>query len=157
MSTTDDQLAVMQIVTRMFTSADAKDFDTYEALLADEIVADFGGVNDDAAGTITAKQMRTSAETVVGPVETTQHMISSLTATVDGDDAEVRFYEEALHVHPALGDTPDRNTWVIYGKGTQRLRRIGSTWKIVAAALTPTHSTGNGDLLAQVGELVGRG
>jgi len=157
MSTTDDQLAVMQIATSMFTTADAKDFDAYEALLADEIVADFGGVNDDAAGSITAKQMRASAENVVGPVAITQHMISSLTATVDGDEAEVHFYEEALHVHPALGDAPDRNTWVIYGKGTHRLRRIDGTWKIVAAALTPTHSTGNDNLLAEVGELVKRG
>lgn len=157
MSTTDDQLAVMQIATRMFTTADAKDFDAYEALLADEIDVDFGGVNDDASGTITAKEMRTSAETVVGPVEITQHMISSLTATVDGDEAEVHFYEEALHVHSALGDDPDRNTWVVHGKGTHRLRRIDGTWKIVAATLTPTRATGNTNLLAEVGELLQRG
>jgi hypothetical protein len=154
-----DQVAAMQTVTRMFTTADAKDFDAYRGQLADELTVDFGGVNetggahDAAGGWVTGDEMRASAETVVGPVETTQHMLSDMIAEVDGDTAIVTFSEAGLHVHHALGDDPAVSSWIVYGRGEQRLRRTPDGWRIVHAGLIPTHHEGNPNLLADVAAL----
>lgn len=94
--------------------------------------------------------MLRSARALLGPVELTQHMLSSEIVSVDGDDATVRFYEQALHHHPMLGEDPDVNTWVLYGRGEHRLRRTSGGWKIISATLVPVHHTGNAALLADV-------
>ncbi|QUQ64147.1 nuclear transport factor 2 family protein [Kutzneria sp. CA-103260] len=153
-----DVVDVTQTVLRHFTTADANDFEAYRALLADEIEVDFGGVNDAgdgpaAAGRISADQLAASARDLVGPVELTQHQITNLIAEVNGDDATVTFYESALHVHRALGEDPDLNSWTVYGRGVHRLRRTSAGWKIVAAKLTPVHNVGNANLLGDVAAL----
>jgi hypothetical protein len=52
-------------------------------------------------------------------------------------------------VHPALGDDPSVNTWILY---EHRLRRTGDGWKIIYTRLVPLHSVGNSNLLADVAE-----
>jgi hypothetical protein len=154
---TTDIVDAIDVVTRGFVTADEKDWDGYEALRAPVVTQDFGGVDDAGNGSVTtsltAREARLKAEGVVGPVAMTQHQLSSFVVDVDGDEATVRFYEEALHVHPALGEDPARNTWVIFGKGMQRLVRTAEGWKISHASLTPTHSTGNPTFLADVAAL----
>ncbi|MEU3985553.1 nuclear transport factor 2 family protein [Streptomyces sp. NPDC026672] len=157
MTTTADIVSAIDTVARGFVLADDKDWDGYEALHAERVSVDFGGVNDNggggAGGPMTARETRANAERVIGPVTVTQHQLSSFVVDVEGDEATVRFYEEALHVHPALGDDPARNTWTIFGKGTQRLVRTPDGWRISHASLVPTHSTGNPTFLADVAAL----
>jgi hypothetical protein len=141
---------VLNVVHTYFTAADARDWATYRALHADHVQVDFGGINDGSHGCVAADDMLRSARELLGPVHLTQHMISSEVVTVYGDDATATFYEEALHHHPALGDDPRVNTWVLYGRGTHRLHRTPDGWKLAAATLVPVHQTGNPSLLADV-------
>ncbi|HEX4362479.1 MAG TPA: nuclear transport factor 2 family protein [Pseudonocardia sp.] len=151
--TNQDAVDVIAVVNRSFALADSKDFDGYRALHADRITVDSGGINDDSQGEISAEAMAKSARTVVGPVATTPHMISNQVASVEGDEATVSFYEQALHHHPALGEDEQVNTWTLYGRGEHRLHRTSDGWKIVAAHLSPIHHTGNTNLLADVAKL----
>lgn len=157
MTSTADIVSAIQTVTRGFVLADSKDWDRYEALHAEQVTVDFGGVNDNGeevvGGELTAREVRANAEKVIGPVAVTQHQLSSFMVDVEGDVATVRFYEEALHVHPALGDDPQKNTWTIFGKGMQRLTRTPDGWRISHASLVPTHATGNLAFLADVAAL----
>lgn len=153
----EDITTAIQAVTRGFVTADSKEWDAYEAAHADTVTVDFGGVNDagsgGAGGSMTGHEVRANAEKVIGPIPVTQHQLSSFVVDIDGDIATVRFYEEALHVHPALGDDPAKNTWIIFGKGTQKLARTDDGWKIIHASLVPTHFTGNPTFLADVAAL----
>jgi hypothetical protein len=153
----EDITTAIQAVTRGFVTADAKEWDAYEAAHAETVTVDFGGVNDagsgGAGGSMTAHEVRANAEKVIGPIPVTQHQLSSFVVDIEGDIATVRFYEEALHVHPALGDDPAKNTWTIFGKGMQKLTRTDDGWKIIHASLIPTHSTGNPTFLADVAAL----
>jgi hypothetical protein len=154
-----DVTDAIQTVSRGFALADAKEWDAYEALHAPTVTVDFGGVNDTGdggkGGELTAHEVRANAERVIGAVAVTQHQLSTFVVDVEDDAAVVRFYEEAVHVHPALGDDPARSTWTIFGKGLQRLRRTPEGWRIEHAALTPTHATGNPTFLADVAALAG--
>lgn len=145
-----DASDVLNVVHSYFRSADAGDWETYRSLHADRVEVDFGGINDDSSGTIAADDMLRSARSLLGPVHLTQHMISSEVVNIEGDQATVTFYEQALHHHPALGPDPHTNTWTLFGRGTHRLRRTANGWKLVAAALVPVHQTGNANLLADV-------
>jgi hypothetical protein len=144
---------VLNVVHTYSCSADARDWDTYRRLHADRIDVDFGGVNDGSDGSDAADDMLRSARHLLDPVHLTQHMISNEVAIIDGDEATVTFYEQALHHHPALGDDPDTNTWVLYGRGEHRLHRTDNGWRLVAAKLVAVHHTGNPDLLADVAKL----
>jgi hypothetical protein len=153
----DDITTAIQAVTRGFVAADAKDWDAYEAAHAETVTVDFGGVNDagsgGAGGSMTGHEVRANAEKVIGPVPVTQHQLSSFVVDIAGNTATVSFYEEAVHVHPALGDDPAKNTWIIFGKGMQKLTRTPGGWKIIHVALVPTYSTGNPAFLADVAAL----
>lgn len=149
----NDYGEVLNVVHRYFTSADARDWDTYRSLHADTVEVDFGGVNDDSAGAVSADDMLRSAREVVGAVAVTQHMISNEVVHIDGDRATVAFYEQALHHHPALGDDPAVNTWVLYARGEHTLQRTEAGWRLTRARLRPVHNTGNANLLRDVAAL----
>ncbi|UOZ03449.1 nuclear transport factor 2 family protein [Amycolatopsis sp. WQ 127309] len=150
MNQPNDRQEVLNAVHAYFCAADARDWDTYRRLHADRVEVDFGGVNDKSAGEIAADDMLRSARELLGPVHLTQHMIGNEVVTVDGDEATVAFYEQALHHHPALGDDPGINTWILYARGQHRWARADGGWRLVAASLIPVHHTGNADLLADV-------
>jgi hypothetical protein len=150
-----DQVNVINVVNQHFLYSDAKDFSGARALWAEELTVDFGGVNPGAEGTVSAEQMERSARELIGPVTLTQHMISNHVATIDGDDATVAFYEQALHHHPALGDDDAVNTWTLYGRGEFRLRRTPAGWKVTAQRLITVHTTGNSNLLTDVAAMRG--
>jgi hypothetical protein len=154
---TEDVVDAIDVVTRGFTTADAKEWDAYEALRAPVVTQDFGGVDDKGEGssaqTLERHAARVKAEATIGPVAMTQHQLSSFVVDIDGDEATVKFYEEAVHVHPALGADPAKNTWVIFGKGEQVLTRTDGGWKIRDSRLIATHSTGNPTFLADVARL----
>jgi SnoaL-like domain len=154
MTVPTDASEVLNVVHTYFAAADARDWDTYRALHADRVEVHFGGVNDDSEGSVAADRMLASARSLLDPVHLTQHMISTEVVRIDGDEATVTFYEEALHHHPPLGEDPARNTWVLHGRGEHRLRRTGDGWKLVAAVLVPVHETGNASLLADVAAAV---
>ena len=145
-----DRLDVINVVNLYFQLSDAKDFSGARALLADQLTVDFGGVNPDAEGLISADDMERSARALVGPVALTQHVITNQVVTNNGDEATVAFYEQALHHHPDLGEDQDTNTWTLYGRGEYGLRRTPDGWKIESKRLRAVHHVGNRNLLADV-------
>ena len=81
-------------------------------------------MNDGSDGAISADSMLVSARGLLDPVHLRQHQISNEIVEVDGDLATVTFYEQALHHHPALGDDPAVNTWVVHGRGDPPLASV---------------------------------
>ena len=146
---------VINLVNESFLFIDAKDFDGYRRLMADEVEVDFGGINENgeaepAAGTVPADVLVANVVELIGPVGATQHMISSHVVAFNGNEATVNFYEQALQYHPALGDDVAVNTWVLFGRAEYRLRHTPEGWKIVGTRLRRVYDTGNVNLLADV-------
>ncbi|WP_280314755.1 nuclear transport factor 2 family protein [Nocardia wallacei] len=153
MNQPDNAHDVLNVVHAYFCAADARDWETYRRLHADRVEVDFGGVNDDSDGSVTADDMLRSARDLLDPVHLTQHMIGNEVVTIAGDEATVTFYEQALHHHPALGEDPAVNTWILYARGEHRWQHTSDGWRIVAAKLVPVYSSGNATLLADVTKL----
>jgi hypothetical protein len=153
--TTADIVELIQLVNRTFAAADARDWDTYRALMADEVTVDFGGIGPHATGTVDSDSAAARTRAALDPIELTQHMLTSHVVDIDGDTATVRFYEQALHRHAALSDDLARNTWILYGKASRTATRTPAGWRITGSSLTPTHHVGNPNLLTDVAALNG--
>ena len=150
MTSTQDYVDVVNVVHQDFQLADAKDFAGERALWADELTLDYGGVNPEAEGVVSAEVLKGAWERQLGPLEVTLHMVSSEVVTVDGDEASVTYNLHSLHYHSALGENEDVNTWTHYGRGTHGLRRIAGSWKVVSVHFRVVHSTGNANMIPEV-------
>jgi len=150
MTNTQDFTDVLNVVHRDFLYTDAKDFDAERELWAEELTVDFGGVNPEADGVISADRLRDVWQKVLGPLDLTQHLVSNQIVQVDGDEASVTYYLQSLHYHAALGESEHTNTWTHHGRGTHGLRRIARTWKIVSVQFRVVHSTGNANMIPEV-------
>ncbi|MFJ4849578.1 MULTISPECIES: nuclear transport factor 2 family protein [unclassified Streptomyces] len=144
---------VLNVVHQDFHLCDSKDFSGERSLWADELTVDFGGVNPEAEGVVAADTLIDVWERQLRPLEVVVHMLSSQIVTVDGDEASVTYYLQALHYHSALGESEDVNTWTHYGRGTHGLRRIDGSWKVVSVNYTVLHNVGNAAMIPQVIEL----
>jgi hypothetical protein len=153
----DDVLDVLHTIHQYFRCIDNKDWDGYGAIYEDRVVTDFA-VLDDRVGfgsvagePITAQEIVEKTKANLDHIPVTQHMIMNTTITVNGDDAIVLFYEEALHYYPRLGPDPLINTWKMYGRVEQHYRRSAKGWKLHFARLTPVYDVGNRELLNLAG------
>jgi SnoaL-like protein len=153
MTSPADTQALIDLVNRIFTAADSRDWDTYRSLMLDQVYVDFAGVGPHRPGLANADQLTANTRAALGSVALTQHMLTNHVVAVDGDRARIDFYEQALHHHPALGDNPEVNTWFLYARATRNAARTEKGWRISAAGLTVVHQTGNRNLLADVAAL----
>jgi hypothetical protein len=149
-TSSQDYIDVLNIVHKHFQYSDTKDFASARSLWADELTVDLGGINPDVEGTVRADALAQGWERLIGSMELTQHMLTSHTVTVLGDDADVAFHLQALHYHPALGEGEDVNTWTLYGRGEFHLQRTTGIWKITSTRLASVHNTGNANMLADI-------
>lgn len=155
-SLTADKLEIIELINRIFIAADTRDWDTYRSLMLDEVYVDFAGIGPHKPGLANADELAANTRTALGAVSLTQHMRSNYVVTIDGDTAHTTFYEQALHHHPALGDDPGVNTWVLYARATRDTKRTENGWRISGAGLEVIHQTGNIELLRDATKLTGR-
>jgi hypothetical protein len=150
MKSTQDFIDVMNVVHLDFLYADSKDFDAEQELWAEELTLDYGGVNPEAEGVVSAERLKDTWGRQLGPLDLTQHLLSNQIVTVDGDEASVTYYLQSLHYHAALGENQATNTYTHHGRGTHGLRRIDGSWKVVSVRFRLVHSTGNANMIPEV-------
>jgi hypothetical protein len=95
---------------------------------------------------------RRRAVSCVVNMPVTQHSFTSPIVTIDGDGdvANARFYEQALHFNPELGADRNINSWILYGRVEHEYRRTPSGWKLSRALFVATYDIGNRATLATV-------
>ena len=118
-----DRFGVQDVMSSYAAGVDERDMDLYRSCFADDVeVVGFGsetyyGVDNWAAYVDKALQR-------FGP---TQHMLSPVFATIDGDAADCRTDVQAMHY---LKD-PEGGTLTLWATYLTRMQRIEGAWKIV--------------------------
>jgi 3-phenylpropionate/cinnamic acid dioxygenase small subunit len=82
---------------------------------------------------------------MVAPLDGTQHLVTTATARIDGDEATARSYVRAHHYS---ADCPGGDEFVAVGTYVDRLRRTPAGWRIAERTLTPSWAFGNPGVLA---------
>jgi 3-phenylpropionate/cinnamic acid dioxygenase small subunit len=119
---TPDQHAVAELIIRYATSVDARDLDRYATCFTDDVeVTGFSG------GAI--KGVRPYVDWVglaLSKYSHTHHLIGNQVVDIDGDNAHMRSYVQAMHVLAAEPDTMI-GLWAIYD---DKVVRTADGWKI---------------------------
>jgi 3-phenylpropionate/cinnamic acid dioxygenase small subunit len=114
--------AVAELMIRYATSVDARDLDRYATCFTDDVeVTGFSG------GAITGLATYVAwVGEALSKYSHTHHLIGNQVVTIDGDEAHMRSYVQAMHVLVAEPDTMI-GLWAIYD---DRVVRTADGWKI---------------------------
>jgi uncharacterized protein (TIGR02246 family) len=120
----EDRLAVQDVMQRYAAGVDDRDLDLYRSCFADDVeVLGFGQETMHGADMWT-NYVRNALEAY----GETQHMLSPVYATIDGDEADARTDVQALHYMKAQ-EGAILTLWATYR--TKMRRQADGAWKIV--------------------------
>lgn len=144
----EDERAVRELVVRMGTLADARDWHALEQLFTDPVRADWSELSGVAAADVSPSELVGGWRQGLGGLEATHHLISNHEVELDGDRADARAYVHAAHrLANAYGDP----LWIVAGRYEHRLVRTEAGWRIAAAGFHPSWGAGNRQIMALAG------
>lgn len=134
-----DRQQIADLCIRYTTALDAKDWELLRGCFTDAPVFVHPGGRLTGWAAILA---RTSG--ALDPLDVTQHLLTNITAEVDGNAATARCYFQAQHVRH---DTPGGDTYVIAGTYADRLERTPTGWRIAERVQTYSWREGNREVV----------
>ena len=130
-----DQQAVNDLLVRYVHALDARDwYAVAGCFTADAVFVHPGGRVEGPSGVVAR------AQAALGPLDASQHLLSSILVAVNGDDAEATSYFHAQHVRAGA---PGGDLYVIAGTYRDRLRRTTEGWQIVERIQEYSWRSGN--------------
>ena len=132
MLSTEDRIALQDVMLRYAAGVDERDMDLYESCFADDVeIVGFGEEVIRGAGA-----WRAYVEQALSKYGATQHMLGPQMATLQGETAHCRTDVQAFHclLEPA-GAT--LTLWATY---LTDMRKQGADWHIVRHELVPRHT-----------------
>lgn len=145
-----DRLAIAEVVARLATAQDARDWTRLRTLLADHVRFDLSEHLGLPAGEVSAEDFVQQARGVADGFTATHHIAANLVIELDADDrASCGAHVLAYH---HLADAPDPRDATCVMRGTWRvgLRKAGERWVIEQLTVVRTAPLeGNADLYMQ--------
>lgn len=136
-----DRAEISDVQLRYATGTDSHDWELFRSCFTDEVEVDFSHgfgqpvvrLSADDWVNVTAPRMET--------FKATQHMITNLVITFDGDDQAtcVAYVRASHHLPNSTGDSDQ----IVYGYYTNRFERTSNGWRIAKVKLTALWMTGN--------------
>ena len=126
-----DRMEIIDVSNRYASGVDLKDRDLYRSCFVDEINVDFSSTGLGEAMTLPADTWVDQALMMVGMYQSTQHIITNHTITINGDEATSIAYVQAQHYNPD-------SIMTIGGYYTNKLVRTPEGWRISDLKLTST-------------------
>lgn len=150
-----DRQRIADVLNRYATGVDTCDWVLFRSIFEDEVELDFSALHGaQPPQVVAADEWVKFCRTVTPGFDATQHALTNMSVTFDGDTAVVRVYVHAVHY--LVNDSGD-NTSSIGGYYTHHLRRHQLDWRISKCKLTPTWQSGHPKLFEMAAERVARG
>jgi hypothetical protein len=120
---TADRIAVQDVMLRYAAGVDDRDMALYRSCFADDVeVVGFGAETYNGGDNWAAY-----VDQALQAYGATQHMLSPVYATINGDEADARTDVQALHYLKAQEGT----TLTLWATYRSKMRRLDGQWKIV--------------------------
>ena len=145
----DDHQEITKLMARFARGIDLRDWDMYRSVFTDDIEIDYTSYRAGNGGPFTADDWVRRGRMLFPGLAASQHFLSNLDITVDGDSGTVISYVRAEHVLPNTGGDA---MFTIGGYYTDSLRRVDGEWKICKKQLTVLWNSGNPQILAMARE-----
>jgi hypothetical protein len=122
-----DQDRIAEVVTRLFTATDERDWAAVKTCFADSVVFDMTSIVGGAPSSVTPEHIATGWEAGLRPIQHVHHQIGNLRVVPAGATARATCHGIAYHFreHPS-----GRNTRVFVGSYDIELARAGERWRI---------------------------
>ena len=129
-----DEHAVQAVLHRYATALDTRDWEKLRTCFAPDVVASYESIGELHGYEAVERLCRR----VLEPLAATQHVVSNVEVSVDGDGATARCNLQSTHVRA----TPDGDNFVVAGVYTDELVRTAEGWRIVRRSLRRVWTTG---------------
>lgn len=140
---------ITKLMARFARAIDLRDWELYRSVFTDEIEIDYTSYRPGNGGLFKAEDWVQRGRMLFPGLAASQHFLSNLDITVDGDDGTVVSYVRAEHVLP---NTAGDAVFTIGGYYTDSVVRVGGEWKICRKQLTVLWNTGNPQVLTMARE-----
>lgn len=134
-----DRAAITSTIEAIATGADLHQWDAVHASFAPEVELDYG-----TPERLTPEQIVARWRPLLSAFDATQHVLSDVEVTVEGDRASARSRFQATHL---LRGAPGGEVWTLAGRYEHDLTRGPAGWKVTRMRMAPGESSGNGKLL----------
>ncbi|GAA3543700.1 nuclear transport factor 2 family protein [Amycolatopsis ultiminotia] len=136
-----DRAEIGDVQLRYATGTDSHDWELFRSCFTEEVEIDFSAGFGQPVVRMSADDWAKSTAPRMESFKATQHMITNLVITFDGDDRAtcVAYLRASHHLPNSTGDSDQ----VVYGYYTNRFERTPDGWRIARVKLTPLWMTGN--------------
>ncbi len=138
----EHERAVHDLVVRMGTLADARDWAGLAGLFTDPVRADWSELSGVAAAEVSPEDLVAGWRQGLSGLDATHHLIANHEIEIDDDDrrASARAYVHAAH---RLANAHGDPVWIIAGRYEHELVRTEAGWRIAVATFHPVWGAGN--------------
>jgi uncharacterized protein (TIGR02246 family) len=136
-----DRQAVTDLLVRYVLALDSHDWEAVAGCFAPDAVFLHPGGQVEGPAAIVSR-----ARAALEPLDGSQHLLGSISVTVDGDAARATSYFHAQHVRAGA---PGGDLYVIAGTYRDRLRRDAGGWVIVERAQDYSWRSGNPEVIVR--------
>ncbi|PXW35996.1 UNVERIFIED_CONTAM: SnoaL-like protein [Williamsia faeni] len=137
------------LMARFARGIDLRDWELYRSVFTEEIEIDYSSYRPGNAGPFKADDWVQRGRMLFPGLTASQHFLSNLDITVDGDRGTVISYVRAEHVLP---NTAGDAMFTIGGYYTDSVVRVDGEWKICRKQLTVLWNSGNPQVLTMARE-----
>ncbi len=135
-----DRTEIVDVVTRVATLADARDWSALRSLFADEVELDHTSLDGGEPETLRSDDLVEVWRKTFSGFDATQHVLGNHLARVSGDEATCTAYVRASHY---LVNYQGGDVWTLGGRYDYGLARTSRSWKIAKSKLTFLWAEGN--------------
>jgi 3-phenylpropionate/cinnamic acid dioxygenase small subunit len=135
----EDRSAIAALTIDYCWALDTRDWDALREVFLPDAVAELG--SPELFG-IEAIIDRVSS--ALGPLDDSQHMVSTHQIVIDGDRARSRCYFQAQHIRAGASGSPH---FIIAGRYEDELVRTDQGWRIARRRLVPMWREGNSEVV----------
>lgn len=143
--TVADRAAIIDVVNRIGTAADWREWEACRACFADAVRVDYTSLWGGEASTTGADELIAGWARTFAGFDATQHAITSHDVRVDGGAAVCRSHFVATHRIGA-------ELWRLGGHYRHELARDGAAWKVTAMTMAWTWEEGDRGLIRRANE-----
>lgn len=138
-----DQQTVTETVVRVANYADAREWDLLRVCFTDEVEVDYTSLAGGEPSTVKADDLIAGWRGTLSGFDATQHQVTNILVTLEGDEARVNAY---IHADHYLEGAPDGDHWLVLGTYDYRLVRTDDGWRVRATKLNLKRLEGNNEL-----------
>ncbi|MEM6498042.1 MAG: nuclear transport factor 2 family protein [Pseudomonadota bacterium] len=141
-----DHIGILRAASAIAIGADRHDWPRVRGAMADQITTDYSSIFGGKPVTQSADALVKGWAQFLPGFDSTHHMVSSLIVSASKDNTAT------AHANFTATHRIAKALWVLGGRYTYQLSKVGGTWRVTSMTVTALWETGDRDLIKQAAQ-----